>query len=167
MGFVIAFLGIVRAGTAQVNVNPRYTPREPARHGRLRRRPQTGSADDLHGRQRLVRRLDHAPGLPTVDWSRLKLVVGGGSAVVRATSDRWKAITGSFICEGSSTACPRARWARSCGASCATRPESRRRCKALPALSMWRCRQRRLAEQPLIVERVRLESAPSHTRQAP
>ncbi|MFU5616549.1 AMP-binding protein [Pseudomonas aeruginosa] len=40
------------------------------------------------------------PGLPTVDWARLKLAVGGGSAVLRATSDRWKAITGSFIREG-------------------------------------------------------------------
>jgi len=40
------------------------------------------------------------PGLPTVDWSRLKLAVGGGSAVVGATSDRWKSITGSFIREG-------------------------------------------------------------------
>jgi long-chain acyl-CoA synthetase len=40
------------------------------------------------------------PGLPTVDWSRLKLAVGGGAAVVGTTSDRWKAITGSFIREG-------------------------------------------------------------------
>lgn len=40
------------------------------------------------------------PGLPAVDWSRLKLAVGGGSAVVGATSDRWKAITGRFIREG-------------------------------------------------------------------
>lgn len=40
------------------------------------------------------------PTLPTVDWSRLKLAVGGGSAVVHATSDRWKTITGSFIREG-------------------------------------------------------------------
>ncbi|MBT9455545.1 MAG: AMP-binding protein [Burkholderiaceae bacterium] len=40
------------------------------------------------------------PALPAVDWSRLKLAVGGGSAVVRATSDRWRAITGSFIREG-------------------------------------------------------------------
>src|SRR5689334_2540815 len=28
IGFVIAFLGIIRAGGAQVNVNPQYTPRE-------------------------------------------------------------------------------------------------------------------------------------------
>lgn len=40
------------------------------------------------------------PGLKEVDWSRLRLAGGGGAAVVGATSDRWKAITGSFIREG-------------------------------------------------------------------
>ena len=39
------------------------------------------------------------PGLPTVDWSRLKLAVGG-AAVVGAIADRRKSITGSFIREG-------------------------------------------------------------------
>ena len=40
------------------------------------------------------------PKLGEVDWSRLKIAVGGGAAVVGATSDRWRAITGSFIREG-------------------------------------------------------------------
>lgn len=40
------------------------------------------------------------PGLKEVDWSRLRLVGGGGSAVVGVVSDRWKAITGTFIREG-------------------------------------------------------------------
>jgi long-chain acyl-CoA synthetase len=40
------------------------------------------------------------PGLKQVDWSRLRLAGGGGAAVVGATSDRWKAITGTFIREG-------------------------------------------------------------------
>ena len=40
------------------------------------------------------------PGLKEVDWSRLRLAAGGGAAVVGATSDRWKAITGTFIREG-------------------------------------------------------------------
>ena len=40
------------------------------------------------------------PKLGEVDWSRVKIAVGGGAAVVGATSDRWKLITGSFIREG-------------------------------------------------------------------
>jgi len=40
------------------------------------------------------------PGLKDVDWSRLRLAAGGGAAVIGATSQRWKEITGSFIREG-------------------------------------------------------------------
>ena len=40
------------------------------------------------------------PKLGDVDWTRLKIAVGGGAAVVGATSERWRAITGSFIREG-------------------------------------------------------------------
>jgi long-chain acyl-CoA synthetase len=40
------------------------------------------------------------PGLKDVDWSRFRLAGGGGSAVVGVVSERWKAITGSFIREG-------------------------------------------------------------------
>ena len=40
------------------------------------------------------------PKLPEVDWSRLKLAAGGGSAIVPTVSARWKAITGQFIREG-------------------------------------------------------------------
>jgi long-chain acyl-CoA synthetase len=40
------------------------------------------------------------PGLKEVDWSRLRLAGGGGSAVLGVVSDRWKAITGTFIREG-------------------------------------------------------------------
>ncbi|MBB4843678.1 long-chain acyl-CoA synthetase [Paucibacter oligotrophus] len=40
------------------------------------------------------------PRLAEVDWSRLALSVGGGAAVIGATSQRWQAITGSFIREG-------------------------------------------------------------------
>jgi long-chain acyl-CoA synthetase len=40
------------------------------------------------------------PGLKEVDWSRLRLAGGGGAAVVGTVSDRWKAITGTFIREG-------------------------------------------------------------------
>ena len=40
------------------------------------------------------------PELKNVDWSRLVLAAGGGAAVVGATSDRWRQITGQFIREG-------------------------------------------------------------------
>jgi long-chain acyl-CoA synthetase len=40
------------------------------------------------------------PGLKEVDWSRLQLAGGGGAAVVSATSERWRAVTGTFIREG-------------------------------------------------------------------
>jgi long-chain acyl-CoA synthetase len=40
------------------------------------------------------------PKLGEVDWSRLRLAGGGGAAVIGTISDRWKAITGSFIREG-------------------------------------------------------------------
>ncbi|MFL6663258.1 MAG: AMP-binding protein [Rhizobacter sp.] len=40
------------------------------------------------------------PRIGEVDFSRLRLSVGGGAAVVPAVSARWKAITGNFIREG-------------------------------------------------------------------
>ncbi len=40
------------------------------------------------------------PRIGEVDFSNLRLSAGGGAAVLRATSDRWKAITGTFIREG-------------------------------------------------------------------
>ncbi len=40
------------------------------------------------------------PRIGEVDFSRLRLSGGGGSAVVGTVSDRWKAITGTFIREG-------------------------------------------------------------------
>jgi len=40
------------------------------------------------------------PRLAEVDWSRLRIAGGGGAAVIGATSDRWKQITGNFIREG-------------------------------------------------------------------
>ena len=39
-------------------------------------------------------------GIEDVDWSRLRLTIGGGAAVMRATSDRWQALTGQPIREG-------------------------------------------------------------------
>jgi long-chain acyl-CoA synthetase len=38
--------------------------------------------------------------ITTVDWSRLKLAIGGGAAVTSATSARWREVTGKIILEG-------------------------------------------------------------------
>ncbi|MBP0616225.1 AMP-binding protein [Jiella mangrovi] len=40
------------------------------------------------------------PDAKSVDWSALKLCVGGGMAVQAATAERWKKVTGVSICEG-------------------------------------------------------------------
>jgi len=40
------------------------------------------------------------PGSKDVDWSRLRLASGGGAAVIGAVSDKWQALTGTFIREG-------------------------------------------------------------------
>ena len=40
------------------------------------------------------------PKLKEVDFSRLRLSGGGGAAVLQATSEQWRAITGQFIREG-------------------------------------------------------------------
>ena len=40
------------------------------------------------------------PKSKEVDWSRLRLAGGGGAAVIRAVSDKWLALTGTFIREG-------------------------------------------------------------------
>ncbi|MGA7781615.1 MAG: AMP-binding protein [Paraburkholderia sp.] len=40
------------------------------------------------------------PRLAEVDWSRLKLCAGGGSAIIEVVSARWKCATGNFIREG-------------------------------------------------------------------
>ncbi|HEY5632164.1 MAG TPA: AMP-binding protein [Burkholderiaceae bacterium] len=40
------------------------------------------------------------PGSREVDWSNLRLAGGGGAAVIKAVSDKWEALTGTFIREG-------------------------------------------------------------------
>jgi long-chain acyl-CoA synthetase len=44
--------------------------------------------------------LTQHPRLGQLDWSRLRLAGGGGAAVVRTVSDRWRSLTGTFIREG-------------------------------------------------------------------
>ncbi|MDM0052543.1 AMP-binding protein [Variovorax sp. J22R115] len=40
------------------------------------------------------------PKSKEVDWSNLRLAGGGGAAVIGAVSDKWRALTGTFIREG-------------------------------------------------------------------
>lgn len=40
------------------------------------------------------------PGIKDVDFSGFKLAIGGGAAVIRDTSEKWKALTGRHIKEG-------------------------------------------------------------------
>ena len=40
------------------------------------------------------------PRITEVDFSNLRLSGGGGAAVIAATSERWRQITGQIICEG-------------------------------------------------------------------
>ncbi|MDQ7048002.1 MAG: AMP-binding protein [Enterobacterales bacterium] len=44
--------------------------------------------------------LVHTPGFDQIDFSSLKLSIGGGAPVQQAVSDKWKAITGKGIKEG-------------------------------------------------------------------
>ncbi|RQS57025.1 long-chain fatty acid--CoA ligase [Burkholderia sp. Bp8963] len=44
--------------------------------------------------------LANHPRLTEVDWSRLTLSAGGGTAVIDVISSRWKAVTGCYIREG-------------------------------------------------------------------
>ncbi|MCR6476122.1 AMP-binding protein [Variovorax sp. ZS18.2.2] len=40
------------------------------------------------------------PRMHEIDWSRLRLSMGGGAAVLKPTSERWEALTGCYILEG-------------------------------------------------------------------
>ncbi|MEZ5726735.1 MAG: AMP-binding protein [Burkholderiaceae bacterium] len=54
----------------------------------------------LSGVNTLFAGLTMHPKIGEVDWSRMKLACGGGSAIIEAVSDRWQGITGQFIREG-------------------------------------------------------------------
>lgn len=40
------------------------------------------------------------PGFQRLDFSTLRIAMGGGSAIMKATSDKWRALTGAHIKEG-------------------------------------------------------------------
>lgn len=54
----------------------------------------------MTGVNTLFNGLLHTPGFDQLDFSAVKIWAGGGAAVLRATADRWKAVTGKGIAEG-------------------------------------------------------------------
>ena len=54
----------------------------------------------ISGVNTLFNALLNDPGFATLDFSHLKLAVGGGMAVQKAVAERWKQVTGSTLIEG-------------------------------------------------------------------
>jgi len=54
----------------------------------------------MTGVNTLFNALLHAPGFATLDFSSLRIVMGGGMAVQRDVATRWQAVTGSVIAQG-------------------------------------------------------------------
>nr|MBP8162341.1 AMP-binding protein [Propionivibrio sp.] len=53
----------------------------------------------LTGVNTLFNGLMNTPGFDKLDFSALKVVVGGGASVQKAVADRWQAITGTYLTE--------------------------------------------------------------------
>jgi long-chain acyl-CoA synthetase len=53
----------------------------------------------ITGVNTLFNALLHTPGFSNLDFSRLKITLGGGMAVQRAVAERWKVITGATLIE--------------------------------------------------------------------
>ena len=54
----------------------------------------------ITGVNTLFNGLLHTPGFSQLDFSSLKVALGGGMAVQAAVSERWRAVTGRHICQG-------------------------------------------------------------------
>lgn len=54
----------------------------------------------MPGVNTLFNALLHHPDFGSVDFSRLKITVGGGMAVQRAVAERWQQVTGCYLAEG-------------------------------------------------------------------
>jgi long-chain acyl-CoA synthetase len=81
--------------------NPRDLP---AFVKELRKQPFSA----ITGVNTLFNALLNTPGFAGLDFSRLKISVGGGAAVQRAVAERWKAVTGHALVEayGLTETCP-------------------------------------------------------------
>jgi long-chain acyl-CoA synthetase len=54
----------------------------------------------ITGVNTLFNALLHTPGFDRLDFSSLKVALGGGMAVQAAVSERWRSVTGRHICQG-------------------------------------------------------------------
>ena len=54
----------------------------------------------ITGVNTLFNALLHAPGFDKLDFSSLKVALGGGMAVQAAVSEKWRKVTGRHICQG-------------------------------------------------------------------
>ena len=71
-----------------------------ARYRRLLRDSAQVALHGFHRREHAVRRADMHPKIGEVDFSSLRVAIGGGAAVLPTTSAKWKALTGKDILEG-------------------------------------------------------------------
>ncbi len=71
-------------------INPRDLP---AMLGEMKKYP----AQFLSGVNTLFNALLHAPGIGDIDFSQLKVTLGGGMAVQGAVAERWKKVTGCVL----------------------------------------------------------------------
>ncbi|MBI5333579.1 MAG: long-chain-fatty-acid--CoA ligase [Burkholderiales bacterium] len=93
-GFTACMMLNMRLGGCNVLiVNPRDLP---AMLKELARQP----FHSFPGVNTLFHAMAHHPDFNKVDWSRLRVTVGGGMAVQSATAKLWQAKTGTAICEG-------------------------------------------------------------------
>jgi long-chain acyl-CoA synthetase len=77
-----------------------HADRQPARHPGAAEGAGGAQVPQLSGRQHLFNAMANHPDFDKVDWSHLKISVGGGMAVQQATARLWLDKTGCPICEG-------------------------------------------------------------------
>ena len=58
-----------------------------------------GSLSVMSGVNTLFNGLLNTPGFSALDFSSLKVVIGGGAAVQKSVAERWKEVTGCYITE--------------------------------------------------------------------
>ena len=79
-------------GLNHLITNPRDMPGFVAELGRIRYTSLTGVNTLFNG-------LLNTPGFDKLDFSRLRMTLGGGMAVQRSVAERWKKVTGSTLAE--------------------------------------------------------------------
>ena len=91
-GLTAALNTIVIAGAWLLIPNPRDLPALVKEMGQWKFSTMTGVNTLFNG-------LLHTPGFDQLDFSHLKVVVGGGAAVQKPTAERWQQLTGQYLTE--------------------------------------------------------------------